>query len=87
MFVVPKQNNITNSVEAVLPNLLFRSTVRVGNFEGEECFVPFNKLVPMVNPDDIELGGWDISGYEVLQYQARWQRSRNVSAVEIAVVD
>lgn len=38
------------------------STVRVGNFQGEECFVPFNKLLPMVHPNDIVLGGWDISG-------------------------
>jgi len=34
----------------------------VGNFQGEECFVPFNKLVPMVQPNDLVLGGWDISG-------------------------
>jgi myo-inositol-1-phosphate synthase len=37
------------------------STVRVGNYEGEEVFVPFNKILPMVQPNDIVLGGWDIS--------------------------
>ncbi|CAD7975431.1 unnamed protein product [Amoebophrya sp. A25] len=38
------------------------STIRVGNFESEECYVPFNKLLPMVHPNDLVLGGWDISG-------------------------
>lgn len=38
------------------------STVRVGNFKGKEAYLPFNKLIPMVDPNDIVLGGWDISG-------------------------
>lgn len=38
------------------------STVRVGNCKGKEAYVPFNKLIPMVHPNDIVLGGWDISG-------------------------
>lgn len=37
------------------------STMRVGNYEGQEVFVPFNKMLPMVHPNDIILGGWDIS--------------------------
>ena len=37
------------------------STCRVGSFNGEEVFVPFNKLLPMVDPNDVVVGGWDIS--------------------------
>lgn len=39
------------------------STVRVGNTaEGEEIYVPFWQMLPMLNPSDLVLGGWDISG-------------------------
>lgn len=38
------------------------STLRVGNYEGEEVYVPFKSLLPMVEPNDIVFGGWDISG-------------------------
>lgn len=47
------------------------STVRVGNYDGEECFVPFNKLLPMVDPNDLVLGGWDISGLPLDQAMER----------------
>lgn len=39
------------------------TTVRVGsNAAGREVHVPFNSLLPMVHPNDIVLGGWDING-------------------------
>ena len=38
------------------------STLRIGNFQGEEVYVPFKALLPMVEPNDIVFGGWDISG-------------------------
>merc|ERR1719254_45846 len=37
------------------------STVRIGNSGGEEAYVPFSAVLPMVYPNDIVLGGWDIS--------------------------
>nr|AAK21969.1 myo-inositol 1-phosphate synthase [Avicennia marina] len=37
------------------------SAIRVGSFNGEEIYAPFKSLLPMVNPDDIIFGGWDIS--------------------------
>jgi myo-inositol-1-phosphate synthase len=37
------------------------STVRVGNYCGEEVFTPFRSLLPMVHPNDLVIGGWDIS--------------------------
>jgi myo-inositol-1-phosphate synthase len=47
------------------------STCRVGNFKGEEVYVPFNKLLPMVHPNDIVLGGWDISGLNLAESMER----------------
>lgn len=38
------------------------STVYIGSDEeGKDVFVPMNELVPMVNPDEIAINGWDIS--------------------------
>jgi myo-inositol-1-phosphate synthase len=37
------------------------STCRIGSFSGEEIYVPFKSLLPMVDPNDIVIGGWDIS--------------------------
>eukprot|EP01038_Epipyxis_sp_PR26KG_P007621 gene7621-10375_t len=38
------------------------STVKLGTNEaGEAVYIPFNKLLPMVEPNDIVIGGWDIS--------------------------
>ncbi|KAI9318195.1 hypothetical protein BX666DRAFT_1856264 [Dichotomocladium elegans] len=42
------------------------STVRLGvTPEGEDVYVPLNKLLPTVNPTDLVLGGWDISGMDL----------------------
>lgn len=39
------------------------STVRLGvTPDGEEINVPIKDMLPMVNPNDIALGGWDING-------------------------
>ena len=37
------------------------STVRMGNFCDEEVHAPFRALLPMVHPNDLVIGGWDIS--------------------------
>jgi len=42
-------------------SLLQASTCRIGNYNGEEVHVPFNSLVPTVNPNDVVIGGWDVS--------------------------
>jgi myo-inositol-1-phosphate synthase len=31
------------------------------NAKGESVYVPFNHLLPMVHPQDVVIGGWDIS--------------------------
>ena len=38
------------------------STTMLGNGpNGEECYVPLKSLLPMVEPEDVVIGGWDIS--------------------------
>lgn len=38
------------------------STVRLGtNASGQGVFIPFKNLLPMVEPNDLVVGGWDIS--------------------------
>lgn len=42
------------------------ATLRIGfDDNGKDVFVPFTALVPMVAPNDIVLGGWDISGFNM----------------------
>eukprot|EP00898_Chlorokybus_atmophyticus_P006774 jgi/Chlat1/7098/Chrsp57S06777 len=47
------------------------STCRIGAYNGEEIFVPFKSLLPMVNPNDIVIGGWDISNLNLAESMER----------------
>lgn len=38
------------------------STVKMGVMDGAEFSLPFKDLLPMVDPRQLEIGGWDISG-------------------------
>jgi len=49
------------------------ATCRVGNMNGEEVYAPFKSLLPMVNPNDMEIGGWDISGMNLADAMKRAQ--------------
>lgn len=42
-------------------SLIQASTVRLGTTDKEDVYVPMCWMLPMVNPDDIEIDGWDIS--------------------------
>ena len=45
-----------------LGSLTQSSTVRLGTNEfGESVYIPFKNMLPMVDPNDIVVGGWDIS--------------------------
>jgi len=47
-------------------------TVGLGvDARGEEVYAPFNKLVPMVHPNDIEVDGWDISSMNMAEAMDR----------------
>ncbi|KAF2569576.1 hypothetical protein F2Q68_00027213 [Brassica cretica] len=47
------------------------SSIRVGSYNGEEIYAPFKSLLPMVNPDDVVFGGWDISDMNLADAMAR----------------
>jgi myo-inositol-1-phosphate synthase len=47
------------------------ATVRVGHFAGEEAYAPFKSLLPMAEPNDLVLGGWDISGLDMAEAMER----------------
>ncbi|KDD74931.1 myo-inositol-1-phosphate synthase [Helicosporidium sp. ATCC 50920] len=52
-------------------SLTHAATCRVGNYKGEEVHVPFSSLLPMVHPNDIVLGGWDISSMNLADAMER----------------
>jgi len=46
-----------------LGSLVRASTMRLGvDAQGEDVFVPISDVLPMVHPNDLVVGGWDISG-------------------------
>lgn len=49
------------------------STCRIGNFRGEEAYTPFSSLLPLVHPNDIVWGGWDISSLDLAEAMERAQ--------------
>lgn len=55
-----------------LGSLVRASTLRLGTDEnGKDVHVPFSDALPMVHPNDIVLGGWDISGAPLDQAMRR----------------
>ena len=49
------------------------SSFRLGNVDGEEVYAPLKGLLPMVDPNDLVLGGWDISHYDMARAMERAQ--------------
>lgn len=45
-------------------SMVMGSTIKLGTDEstGEEINIPFHNMLPMVHPNDLAIGGWDISG-------------------------
>ena len=37
------------------------STCQIGKFNGEDYHVPFKNILPMVDPNDVQIDGWDTS--------------------------
>ncbi|KAL5483070.1 INO1_2 [Sanghuangporus weigelae] len=67
-------------------SLLRASTVSIGtNPEtGKDVYVPLGDVLPMVHPNDLVLGGWDISGLQMDKAMARaevlpWDLQRQVA--------
>jgi myo-inositol-1-phosphate synthase len=50
------------------------STVKLGvDAQGNDVYIPFSKVLPMVDPNDLVLGGWDISGKNLGESMERAQ--------------
>ncbi|XP_050437353.1 inositol-3-phosphate synthase-like [Adelges cooleyi] len=50
------------------------STLRIGmDATGKDVYVPLKSLVPMINPNDLEIDGWDISSLDLGQAMQRAQ--------------
>jgi myo-inositol-1-phosphate synthase len=50
------------------------STLRVGSdAAGDDVFIPFRSILPMVDPNDLVVGGWDISGLNMAEAMERAQ--------------
>lgn len=48
------------------------STMKLGRrIKGEDIYVPISSMLPMVNPDDIEIDGWDISDVNLAEAMTR----------------
>lgn len=49
------------------------TTVRIGSDDatGKEIHIPFNSVLPMVNPNDLVVGGWDINGANLAEAMKR----------------
>lgn len=48
------------------------TTIRIGsNSSGKEVHLPFKSILPMVEPNDLVIGGWDINGANIAQAMER----------------
>ena len=55
-------------------SLIMSSTIRLGSNElGQDVHAPIKSLLPMLNPNDIVLGGWDINNANIAQAVERAQ--------------
>ncbi|XP_047343947.1 inositol-3-phosphate synthase 1-A [Vespa velutina] len=52
-------------------SLLQASTVKLGNKDNQDVFVPMSSMLPMVHPNDIEIDGWDISSMNLADAMKR----------------
>ncbi|CAN8061637.1 unnamed protein product [Agarophyton chilense] len=55
-------------------SVLLSSTVRIGhNHKGQDVYIPMHSLLPMLDPKDIVVGGWDINRANLAQAMQRAQ--------------
>ncbi|KAL0107619.1 hypothetical protein PUN28_014725 [Cardiocondyla obscurior] len=53
-------------------SLIQASTMKLGRrVKGEDVYVPISNMLPMVNPNDIEIDGWDISDANLVEAMER----------------
>ncbi|KYR01882.1 inositol-3-phosphate synthase [Tieghemostelium lacteum] len=55
-------------------SVVMSSTVKLGSDEnGKDSYVPFQNILPMVHPNDIVFGGWDINSADLAEAMQRAQ--------------
>jgi len=47
------------------------STIRIGANNGQDVYVPFCSILPMVAPNDLVIGGWDINNVNLAEAMQR----------------
>jgi len=47
------------------------STIRLGGTENGSVYIPFKKILPMVEPNDLVIGGWDINSMNMAMAMRR----------------
>lgn len=54
-------------------SVVMASTMKLGNDSktGKEINIPFHKVLPMVHPNNLVIGGWDISGMDLARAMDR----------------
>ncbi|KAA8491912.1 Inositol-3-phosphate synthase [Porphyridium purpureum] len=52
-------------------SIVMSSTVCVGQFRGEDVFAPMHSMLPMVNPNDLVIDGWDINDANLAEGMCR----------------
>jgi myo-inositol-1-phosphate synthase len=45
------------------------TAIRLGKCEGEDAFIPFKQILPMVEPVDLVVGGWDINNMNLFDFK------------------
>lgn len=45
-------------------SLLMSATLKLGiDEQNKDVYIPFHDMLPMVHPNDLVIGGWDINGF------------------------
>eukprot|EP01126_Amoeba_proteus_P017602 TRINITY_DN1855_c0_g2_i1.p1 TRINITY_DN1855_c0_g2~~TRINITY_DN1855_c0_g2_i1.p1 ORF type:complete len:528 (-),score=64.93 TRINITY_DN1855_c0_g2_i1:61-1644(-) len=47
------------------------STIRIGSNDGQDVYIPFSSILPMVHPNDLVIGGWDINSANLAEAMRR----------------
>ena len=54
-----------------LGSLTQASTIRIGSDGNRDIFIPFSSVLPMVHPNDLVIGGWDINSANLAESMQR----------------
>lgn len=53
-------------------SVVMASTLKLGvDSSGQDVFIPFHNVLPMVHPNDLVIGGWDINGANLAEAMER----------------